>query len=1019
MAHLLRGKQAGIQNDLSAGLTADHFQIDDIRRYGINSQVAKIAFDPVQSLLAVGTKDTQFGRGQIYIFGEGRVSVVFQLPTKASVEELQFCADKLVCLDSKHDLSIFSLETKKLVRSYSPPGTVTALHTDPSIDYAMLGMQNGDVLVYDLDREYLAPFRIPYFWKEYDTRARISPVVTLSFHPRDIGKLLIGYSNGAVVYSFKQNAPQKFFHYHLPQGAPGGDSDPNCVSMARSPRLTQALWHPTGTFILTGHEDGSLVIWDPRDGKDPKNSRIIMARTLQDTNVNLPGAGATTTGLTPETFAVKVPIFRIAWCANQDPDDTGILVAGGAPTNLPTKGLNFFELGRTPVYQTSSWQILAEHFENPKRQRILPTPPNAEVVDFCLIPRSSPHFAGAQDPIAVLALLSSGEIITLSFPSGLPITPTNQLHPSLTFIHPFINHFALAPIERTRWLGMTESRTHGPAIMQGGVAAKHPLKRFENRNVVQTAHADGTIRLWDAGHGDEIENEAALQADCARAVGRQEGIEVTKLSLAGATGELAVGLRSGEVVVFRWGTNPKVGTEPTPPDPNTPKALTNIVSRRDPALKEGLLPFTLLDEQNGPVTTLKLADIGFVAAGFEGGSLAVIDLRGPALIYQASMQEFIKADKRKSLRRSSATATPKLEYPTSIEFSVMTLDGEEFSSALLHVGTNLGHLATFRMLPGADGRYRCEFIGAVMLDDKVIRIAPISADSGAPAFATQRAFAGLREGIKVNGVLVAVTQSGARVFKPATNKGAHKSWDEFLCDNAAITRYEDQGYALVGLFGDGCAKAYSIPALKEIGSTNISHVMDVRRFADATITASGDILGWVGPAEMALINVWGIGQYLVQKNDDALYNPNMVIPPRPTISNMQWISGSQHVTPEDIDLLIGGPDRPPSKREIAAARDDQRQRLEEERAAKRNAAESSAAAAAGGAGAADGSDGQEGYWAYLSRQMNERTEKLNIMGDNMERLQDNSAGFASDVQKFVAKQKRGMVMGAVKSKFGF
>ncbi|KAH7055505.1 lethal giant larvae like, C-terminal-domain-containing protein [Macrophomina phaseolina] len=1014
MAHLLRGKQAGIQNDLSAGLAPDLFMIDDIRRYGLNSQVSKLAYDPVQSLLAVGTKDTQFGRGQIYIFGEGRVSVVFQLPTKASVLQLQFCADKLVCLDSKHDLSIFSLQTKQLLRSYSPPGTVTALHTDPSVDYAMLGMQNGDVLAYDLDREYLAPFRIPYFWKEFDARARISPVVTLSFHPRDIGKLLIGYNDGAVVYSFKQNAPQKFFHYHLPQGAPGGDSDPTSVNMARSPRLTQAVWHPTGTFILTGHEDSSLVIWDPKDGKDPKESRIIMARTLHDTNVHLAGGGAATAGASPGTFAMKEPIFRIAWCANQDPDDTGILVAGGAPTNLPTKGLSFFELGRTPVYQTSSWQILADHFENPKRQRVLPTPPNAEVIDFCLIPRSSPHFAGAQDPIAVFALLSSGEIITLSFPSGLPITPTNQLHPSLTFVHPFISNFSLAPIDRTRWLGMTEVREHGPAILKGGVAAKHPLKRFETRNIVQTAHADGTIRLWDAGHGDEIENEAALQADCARAVGRIEGVEVLKLSLAGATGELAAGLRSGEVIIFRWGTNPKFGREPTPPEPNVPKALTNITPRRDPALKEGLLPFTLLDEQNGPVTALKLADIGFVAAGFEGGSLAVIDLRGPALIYQADLQDFIKHDKRSSFRRSSTTATPKPEYPTAIEFSVMTLEGDEFSSALLHVGTNLGHLATFKMLPDANGRYKAEFVGAVKLDDKVIRIVPISADFGVSALANQRAFAGLREGAKVNGVLVTVTQSGARIFKPATSKGASKSWDEFLCDNAAVTRYEDQGYALVGLFGDGCARAYSIPALKEIGSAKISHILDVRRFSDAIITPSGDILGWVGPAEMALINVWGLGKNLVHQNEDALFNPNVTIPPRPTISNMQWISGSQYVSPEDIDLLIAGPDRPPSKREMEALKSEERQRYEEERAARRQAAEGSAAGAAAGDAGND-----EGYWAYLQRQMNERTEKLNIMGDNMERLQDNSAGFASDVQKFVAKQKRGFVMGAVKSKFGF
>ncbi|KAI1019531.1 hypothetical protein LB505_000380 [Fusarium chuoi] len=36
-----------------------------------------------------------------------------------------------------------------------------------------------------------------------------------------------------------------------------------------------------------------------------------------------------------------------------------------------------------------------------------------------------------------MVLLSSGELITLSFPSGYPISPTNQLHPSVSFVHPF------------------------------------------------------------------------------------------------------------------------------------------------------------------------------------------------------------------------------------------------------------------------------------------------------------------------------------------------------------------------------------------------------------------------------------------------------------------------------------------------------------------------------------------------------------------------------------------------------
>lgn len=43
--------------------------------------------------------------------------------------------------------------------------------------------------------------------------------------------------------------------------------------------------------------------------------------------------------------------------------------------------------------------------------------------------------------------------------------------------------------------------------------------------------------------------------------------------------------------------------------------------------------------------------------------------------------------------------------------------------------------------------------------------------------------------------------------------------------------------------------------------------------------------------------------------------------------------------------------------------------------------------------------------------MTERTERLGIMGEGVERLEENSAGWASDVEKFVSRQKRGLVMG--------
>jgi len=806
----------------------------------------------VQSLIAVGTSESKFGNGQIYIFGQNRVEVVLELPRQASVKILQFCAEKVLCVDSKNDLSVFSLETKKLVNAHSPPAKITALHCDPTLDYALLGTQHGEVLAYDLDREALTRFKIPNLWREKFPRSGLTPIVTLALHPRDIGSLLIGYSSGAAIFSFKQNKPMHFFNYVLPRGAPGGDSDPGLIFREREPPLTQAVWHPTGTFVLTGHEDSSIVIWDAKDG------RLVQARTLQDTNVNKPGPGSFSPGATEGSFALKSPIFKIAWCANQDPDDTAILIAGGQPSNITPKSLTLFEMGRTPIYNTSSWQVLSDHFENPKRQRILPCPPGSEVVDLFLIPRSSPHFAGCHDPLVIIALLASGELVTLSFPSGMPICPTNQLHLSMTLVHPYINYANLSSVDRTRWLGMTEKRSHGPKFLHGGAGAVNPLKRFEHRNIVQTAHADGTVRLWDAGHADEIENDSMLQVDVARAVGRHDKADITQTSFAGAASELSVGLKSGEVVVFRWNTNKHPGEE-FPPGDNEPQALTNITHRAEASLKEGLLPFTLLSENNGPVTALKHSDVGFVAAGFEGGSLTIIDLRGPAIIFKGSVTDFSKSDKRASFRKSSSAANPRPEWPSCIEFSVMTLDGDDFSSILVHVGTNLGRLATLKILPEASGRYSAKSAGVCSLDDKIIKVCPLHAETGRPAYASQSAVSGLRTGLKINGVLLAVTTSGARLFRPATNKGAHKTFDQYLCDSAMVVRYEDVSYALLGLYGDGCARAYSLPALKEIGSVKVSDLLDVRRFSEAVITSTGDILGWKGPAEMALINVFGNG----------------------------------------------------------------------------------------------------------------------------------------------------------------
>ena len=521
-----------------------------------------------------------------------------------------------------------------------------------------------------MDRHGLAQLRIPNLWRNYNPQAKVVSIVDLALHPRDVGTLLVAYTDGVVVYSFKQIKATLFLQYELNSEVSTRYVDPLSAGLVRHPKIVHATWHPTGTFILTGYDDESLVIWDSKSGK------IVHVRTVQDANMNVKDTDSRNSGSTSGTYAINSPLFRLAWCSKQNPDDTGILVAGGGPSNVAERGLTFFDLGQTPVYQTSSWQVLSDHFGKPNSKRLLPTPPNTDVVDFCVIPRDSPHYAGSHDPIAIIALLSSGEITTLSFPSGYPITPTNQLPTSLTFVHPFVNKVSLACIERTRWLGMTEKRSKGPSMLKGGAGASHPLMRFEDRNIIQTAHADGTIRIWDAGHGDEIENEDMLQVDVARAIGRAEAVQVAQMSMSGATGELAVGMLTGEVVVFGWDRNRNFGRD-IPPSKSEACGLESIRDRADPDLKEGLLPSTMFTKQRTSVTALRISDIGFVAAGFESGGIAVIDMRGPALIYDANVSELIRATKRGSIRKTSNSHNQvESEWPTVFEFGVMSLEGE-------------------------------------------------------------------------------------------------------------------------------------------------------------------------------------------------------------------------------------------------------------------------------------------------------------------------------------------------------
>jgi syntaxin-binding protein 5 len=150
--------------------------------------------------------------------------------------------------------------------------------------------------------------------------------------------------------------------------------------------------------------------------------------------------------------------------------------------------------------------------------------------------------------------------------------------------------------------------------------------------------------------------------------------------------------------------------------------------------------------------------------------------------------------------------------------------------------------------------------------------------------------------------------------------------------------------------------------------------------------------------------------------DDALYDALKTVPPRPTISNLQWIMGTQYISPADLNLLstspfhysndaVGGPDRPLSKSQAAAQYAQDRQRALADRAVQRS-----------NTGSSQESPASQGIFAQMSQSLSERGAKLGGVQETFNQLGDASAEWYNSMTKTVEQQKRKALLGSVTGK---
>lgn len=904
-------KKFSLKEITSGGPNAKLFATREINKYGLNGRIVMTSFDFTQSLLAVATD-----AGEIHIYGQQQVEVVFTLDSKVLIKHMRFVKGiYLVAIDSKDVIMVFSLYSKKMLTSIFSPGKIACIETDPSLDWLLIGLQSGITLIYDIDRNQMSNTKIENLQRtRYFPKSRVSPVVSIEWNPRDIGTILIAYELVTVTYSLVEGDVKQHFVYELQPGAPGGEFSID-VSKARRPTVKQSLYHPNSLHVMTVHDDNSLVFWDANSGQ------LIQARTLFDTDVHIPQPGL------QKPAALDAPrITKVAWICQANPEYTSLLIS--TESRQAGGSMAMINFGGTPLYSITSYENMSKYYANTREQKLFPLKNNSPIVDFNPFPRRSPYFAGCHDPGVVLIVLADGEVETLIYPSGALTYKASMFPQSIAWARPIATRAVATTVPKKLWLGVMTAAKTGDNVLKGGLPVKKSVRANDVRSALATGHANGSVRIWDASHG-ELDTSAVFEMNLSQVLNKSTGLEVDNISFAAETLEIAVSIKSGDVVLFKFEVNQFYNANQEKSDReiqmdfrrfslnDSKELLVDVRDRSPDNVRQGFMPITAVHARKGEVTALRNSNVGFVGSGYLDGTLIVIDRRGPAVIYMGNINE--------SCKKYGS-------YITAMDFVIMEYGNDGYSSILLLCGTNMGELLTFKVLPEAGGRFGVQFLeaqstnneGAILNIDSFSKVTSRSCQAAVPQMED------LKNGVVIPGLVIVSGINDIRTLKIGKSLENRKSFKFPLAASALsfIPYVNNSGEVkvatvIVNLLASGDIFILSVPELKEVSVMRVPVAAQSRFSRDSSVLRNGDIILRTSQYQASLLSVvneqaTGLNKQYDEKSEtasDSLYNPRLKIAYRPQVNSLQWARGTIHCTIEQLDTLLGGEHRPQSKYE--------------------------------------------------------------------------------------------------------
>lgn len=883
-------------NNLSKGLENLKYGVYELQKFGETGKVRCVAYDPIQSLMAVCTD-----LNHITVFGQARVRHTLRIESINAVKALRFIEGVyLIALDgSGTAIHVISLFARNVIRTISVRYPITAFDTDYSLQFIYIGLKNGDVKAYDIETGR------PTFLKISSVQRKILPgesdthVCDIKLHPRDFGTILIGYPKVSVIFSLAEDKTVQTFIYGLDKTAPGGPNASYSYSSDGQyyPNVTHCLWHPNGLHIAITYDDNSIVFWDAQTGER------ILARTLFDSYVDAP----TGQSLQPEEMKMS-PIKNIQWICGSDPEKTSLLILGGdSYVNEGYHQLVRMDFGKMISYSMSSYKYMAEYYSQPKQQNIFAIHSKADIFDFISLPQKSPYFDGNHDPSLIAVILKDGSLKFLNYPIG-NLSYEACLFPStISWLNPKITCSSSSYLDRRILNSVYDPFSKNLSILKGGIPSK-PKFKIEAGSVVITGHESGFVRVWNSSEGD-LNSNAVLEIDLA-AILQSDSIEcsVSKISFAPDQMELSCSLYDGKVLLFSYqenkhyqsgavsGLTSRMGNLAIGEG-----AIVDITGRAPLNVKRGFMPKLLIRPlENGKVTALCNSNVGFVAIGYESGRLLVIDRRGNVVIFNLILRE---------------TGLSIDMKPTSIQFGFGTVnESSKKCLVLMYVGTNIGRLLTYSIDSDTKGRFFVHEVNQIDTNDSdIIDIIAVNSLTGRPCSPNMYQLNASPTEVDTSiPYVISVSASDIRMTK-GESKIAHKTYGKGALSKVGITGAkvtdESVSFCLAAILARTRKIAIlSLPSLSELCTIDLTYRLESKYASQSSVLPLGDIFLRVSETEAVLLNVMNLRKAIrgpeTENTNDILFLKNIMIPFRPKAN--QLLKGTATLTYGDFYKLLMG-----------------------------------------------------------------------------------------------------------------